>query len=82
MRIPMSIAALLQSPRHESKLFIHQLRSNEDVLYKYIINNICVYIHTYNSILFSHINKKKITEILPFATTLMDPGGILLSEIC
>ena len=58
MLIPMSIAALLQSPRHESKLIIHQLISKEDVVYKYIINNICVYIHTYNGILFSHINKK------------------------
>ena len=81
MLIPMSIAALLQSPRHESKLIIHQLISKEDVVYKYIINNICVYIHTYNGILFSHINKKT-TKILPFATTLMDPDGILLSEIC
>ena len=31
---------------------------------------------------YSAILIKKNTEILPFATTLMDPGGILLSEIC
>ena len=42
---------------------------------------ICVYIythtHTHNGTLFSH--KKK--HILPFATTLIDLEGIMLSEI-
>ena len=42
---------------------------------------IYVYIYTHTMEYYSPILMKN-TEILSFATTLMDPGGILLSEIC
>ena len=42
---------------------------------------IYVYIYTHTMEYYSPILIKN-TETLPFAITLMDPGGILLSEIC
>ena len=77
----MFIATLLQSPRHESKVIINQLINKEDVVYIYTHTIIYVYIYTHTMEYYSAILIKN-TEIPPFATTLMDPGGILLSEIC
>ena len=37
----------------------------------------CIYIHTHNRVLFNHEKK----EMLLFATTWLDPEGIVLSEI-
>ena len=39
--------------------------------------HICIYIHTHNRILLSHVKD----QTIPFATTSMDLEGIMLSEI-
>ena len=53
-----------------AKISINRLMDKEDVVY------------IYNGILCSHQKTKtKTNEILPFATTWMELGGIMLSEV-